>query len=62
MKRNYWHEYYDNQLTENEKEAVDYAYESVTNIFESKGIKVSNDDRAEELVSAITAYLIQSKS
>ena len=60
--KNNWHEYYENQLTGVEKDAVDFSYEQIINVFEFHGVKTSNDDRAEELVSAITKYLVESKT
>jgi len=55
------HNLYKN-LPEKERDAVDDAYSAARLALVGCGFKVANDDRAEELVAAITQYLIDSKN
>ena len=61
MENNYWHDYYENNLIGEEKEAIDEAYNAVTSKIEEHDLKTSNDDRAEELIAALTQYVVESR-
>lgn len=47
-------------LTQAQKNAVDAAWRTVKNEFEFAGFKAANNDHAEELVDALTKYLLKS--
>lgn len=55
-----WHEHY-KSLSIDERRTIDDAFAAVINVFQDHSIKCSYDDRAEELISAITKYLIESR-
>lgn len=57
-----WHDYYEESLTSIERKAVDASYKEVTENFLMRGIRVCGDDRAEELIAAITKYLFECKA
>jgi hypothetical protein len=50
---------YDN-LNEDQKKAVDGAWQWVGNVFRANNFKAANNDHAEHLVDAITTYLLES--
>jgi hypothetical protein len=55
-----WHDYYENNLQLNEKHCVDDSFKAIVSVFDEYGIDQAGDDRAEELIAAITKYLIES--
>jgi hypothetical protein len=48
-----------NQLTPEEKFAVDEAYRHMIPVLTDQGLEVTGDDRAEELVNAIAKYVLE---
>ena len=55
----YYHAIYEH-LPEKMESAVDGAYNAVVKAFHDHGFETRYDDGAEELVAAITRYLVQS--
>ena len=53
--------YHYNRLWEQEKEAVDEAFECASAVMRDHNIEPAMDDRAERLVDALAAYLLESR-
>lgn len=56
-----WHNFYVNNLSSDEQEVVGEAYNALVTTFKSYSMQTSGDDRAEELIAAITKYLVESR-
>jgi hypothetical protein len=50
------------QLTEDEQYAVDYAYGQLTEALKLHGVKIANDDRAENVVDGIATGILETKN
>lgn len=48
-------------LDENTREAIDEAFLAAAKALRARGVKTVGDDRAEELVAAITHYVVRAK-
>jgi len=55
------HKHYD-QLTEEEREALDWCYNDFSKDMKACDVVLANDDRAEEAVNAIAKLIIESRA
>lgn len=57
-----WRAHYEQKLTPATRDAIDQAFEALRDVLKEHGVmQLANDDRAEECVAAITAYVVQSE-
>ena len=56
----YWHTQYEQVENEKEGKDINRCFKLMREYLTANGYACANDDRAEELVSAITKYIMQS--
>jgi hypothetical protein len=56
-----WHDVYEKELSETDRNTVDIAFREAVRMIKDRGRKISNDDRAEKLIAAITEFMFESE-
>ena len=56
-----WHGYYESVASNATRSVIDNAYTAARKALRDAGYEAANDDRAEDLIAAITQYLVQSR-